>query len=54
VISQRSLGGRTTALVRSGGQLTGPGLREEAPAFDELVLGYLDGDAAACPAGTPA
>jgi ABC-2 type transport system ATP-binding protein len=54
VISQRSLGGRTTALVRSGGQLTGPGLQEEAPAFDELVLGYLDGDDAARPAEIPA
>jgi ABC-2 type transport system ATP-binding protein len=54
VISQRSLGGRTTALVRSSGQLTGPGLQEEAPAFDEFVLGYLDGDAAARPAETAA
>ena len=54
VISQRSLGGRTMALVRSGGQLTGPGLQEEAPAFDELVLGYLDGDDAARPAEIPA
>jgi ABC-2 type transport system ATP-binding protein len=54
VISQRNLGGRTTALVRSGGQLAGPGLQEEAPSFDELVLGYLDCDAAARPAEIPA
>jgi ABC-2 type transport system ATP-binding protein len=50
VISQRSTAGRTTALVRSGGQLAGPGLQDAAPTFDELVLGYLDGDAAALPA----
>jgi len=44
VISQRSGAGRTTALVRSGGLLLGPGLQDAAPTFDELVLGYLDGD----------
>ena len=46
MLFRSNLGGRTTALVRSGGQLAGPGLQEEAPSFDELVLGYLDGDAA--------
>ena len=49
VISQRSTAGRTTALVRSGGQLPGPGLQDAAPTFDELVLGYLDGDAVTLP-----
>jgi len=49
VISQRSMAGRTTALVRHGGQLAGPGMRADAPTFDELVLGYLDGDRAALP-----
>jgi ABC-2 type transport system ATP-binding protein len=44
VISERSAGGRTTALVRCGVALTGPGLVEAAPTFDELVLGYLDDD----------
>ena len=47
VISQRTVAGRTTALVRTSGQLAGPGLQAAAPAFDELVLGYLD----ASPAG---
>ena len=56
VINARSAAGRTTALVRSQagagpGQpgpalarpaLTGPGLDETQPTFDELVLGYLD------------
>ena len=43
VISQRSGGGRTVALVRSDSSpLTGPGLEEAAPTFDELVLGYLE------------
>jgi ABC-2 type transport system ATP-binding protein len=47
VISQRSTAGRTTALVRcDGAHLAGPGLQDAAPTFDELVLGYLEGDAA--------
>jgi ABC-2 type transport system ATP-binding protein len=50
VISQRSTAGRTTALVRCGGaHLAGPGLQDAAPTFDELVLGYLEGDAATLP-----
>ena len=51
VVSQRSTTGRTIALVRSGTQLVGPGLQAAPPTFDELVLGYLDGDAAAHPEG---
>jgi ABC-2 type transport system ATP-binding protein len=52
VISQRSTAGRTTALVRrDGARLPGPGLQDAAPTFDELVLGYLEGDAAALPEG---
>jgi ABC-2 type transport system ATP-binding protein len=51
VISQRRTAGRTTALVRCDNtRITGPGLQNAAPTFDELVLGYLDGDAAALPA----
>jgi ABC-2 type transport system ATP-binding protein len=51
VISQRSAAGQTTALVRcDDARLPGPGLQAAAPAFDELVLGYLDGDAARLPA----
>jgi ABC-2 type transport system ATP-binding protein len=47
VISQRSTAGRTTALVRrDGAHVAGPGLQDAAPTFDELVLGYLEGDAA--------
>jgi ABC-2 type transport system ATP-binding protein len=47
VISQHSLAGQTTALVRSDdARLPGPGLHDAAPTFDELVLGYLDGDTA--------
>ena len=43
VISSNSAAGRTTALVRSeAAVLTGPGLAEAQPTFDELVLGYLD------------
>jgi ABC-2 type transport system ATP-binding protein len=43
VISARDAAGRTTALVRSeASALTGPGLAEAQPTFDELVLGYLD------------
>jgi len=49
VISQRTMAGRTTALVRASGQLAGPGLHAAAPAFDELVLGYLDAGAAGLP-----
>ena len=50
VISQRSMAGRTTALVRrDGAHLAGPGLQDAAPTFDELVLGYLEGDAATLP-----
>ena len=42
-----STAGRTTALVRcDGAHLVGPGLQDAAPTFDELVLGYLEGDAA--------
>ncbi len=45
VINERSGGGRTIALVRSdASSLTGPGLEEAAPTFDELVLGYLEDD----------
>jgi ABC-2 type transport system ATP-binding protein len=47
VISQHSLAGQTTALVRcDDARLTGPSLHDAAPTFDELVLGYLDGDTA--------
>ena len=50
VISQRATAGRTTALVRCDGtHLAGPGLQDEAPTFDELVLGYLEGAAATLP-----
>jgi ABC-2 type transport system ATP-binding protein len=54
VISERSTAGRTTALVRrdDDSHLAGPGLRESAPTFDELVLGYLDSDGAALPEET--
>jgi len=44
------MAGQTTALVRCDDtRLPGPGLQDAAPAFDELVLGYLDGDAARLP-----
>jgi ABC-2 type transport system ATP-binding protein len=47
VISQRSMAGQTMALVRcDDSRLPGPGLQVAAPSFDELVLGYLNGDAA--------
>jgi ABC-2 type transport system ATP-binding protein len=51
VISQRTTAGRTAALVRcdNADRVAGPGLQEAAPTFDELVLGYLDGDSAAVP-----
>jgi ABC-2 type transport system ATP-binding protein len=50
VISQHSMAGQTTALVRrDAGRLPGPGLQDAAPAFDELVLGYLDGATAKLP-----
>jgi ABC-2 type transport system ATP-binding protein len=56
VISQRSTAGRTTALVGcdNGSRVAGPGLQDAAPTFDELVLGYLDGDAAPLPVEAPA
>jgi ABC-2 type transport system ATP-binding protein len=50
VISQRSMAGQTTALVRcDDAHRPGPGLQAAAPAFEELVLGYLDADAARLP-----
>jgi len=50
VISQRSMAGQTTALVRcDDAHRPGPGLQDAAPAFEELVLGYLDADAATLP-----
>ena len=50
VISQRSTAGQTIALVRRDGAcVAGPGLQDAAPTFDELVLGYLEGDAATLP-----
>jgi ABC-2 type transport system ATP-binding protein len=50
VISQHTMAGQTTALVRrDDARRPGPGLTDAAPAFDELVLGYLDGDAARLP-----
>ena len=42
VVSARSAAGRTTALVSGATAITGPGLAESEPTFDELVLGYLD------------
>jgi hypothetical protein len=39
-------GGRQPVSER---RVAGPGLQEAAPTFDELVLGYLDGDSAAVP-----
>jgi ABC-2 type transport system ATP-binding protein len=45
VVSRRGALGRTTALVRgSNACVVGPGLESVAPTFDELVLGYLEGD----------
>jgi len=50
VISQRSMAGQTTALVRcDDAHRPGPGLQDAAPTFEELVLGYLDADAARLP-----
>jgi ABC-2 type transport system ATP-binding protein len=55
VISQHTMAGQTTALVRcDDARRPGPGLQDAAPAFDELVLGYLDGDIAALPEGAAA
>jgi ABC-2 type transport system ATP-binding protein len=34
---------------RDGTRVAGPGLQDAAPTFDELVLGYLEGDAATLP-----
>jgi hypothetical protein len=46
LISRRSTAGRTIALVRrdDASRIAGPGLQESPATFDELVLGYLDGD----------
>ena len=50
VVSQRSMAGQTMALVRCDSPcVPGSGLQAGAPAFDELVLGYLKGDAARLP-----
>ena len=47
MISRRSMAGQTIALVRcDDDRVPGPGLQDAAPTFDELVLGYLDGDTA--------
>ena len=55
MISQHTMAGQTTALVRSDdARRPGPGLQDAAPAFDELVLGYLDGDTAPLPEGAAA
>ena len=45
VISRRSLSGQTVALIRyDDDHVPGPGLHSSPPTFDELVLGYLDGE----------
>jgi ABC-2 type transport system ATP-binding protein len=45
VITSRTTAGRTIALVRfDASTLTGPGLDQAQPTFEELVLGYLDQD----------
>src|SRR6201993_1115050 len=50
VISQYSMAGQTTALVPcDDAHRPGPGLQDTAPAFEELVLGYLDANAARLP-----
>ncbi len=55
VIHQQTTAGRTTALVRAdSAAVTGPGLHEATPTFDELVLGYLDEAATPIPQETPA
>ena len=41
VVSTSTAAGRTTALVTGASAITGPGLDEALPTFDELVLGYL-------------
>jgi ABC-2 type transport system ATP-binding protein len=55
VISRRSMGGQTIALVRcSDDRVPGPGLYSVAPAFDELVLGYIEGEPERLPEGAAA
>jgi ABC-2 type transport system ATP-binding protein len=52
VISSRNMAGETIALVRcDDDRIPGPGLHSVAPAFDELVLGYLEGGPARLPEG---
>jgi ABC-2 type transport system ATP-binding protein len=47
VISRRDLAGQTIALVRCDeDRIPGPGLHSVAPAFDELVVGYLESEPA--------
>jgi len=42
VVSEQTMAGQTTALVRRDDTLTlGPGLQDASPTFDELVIGYL-------------
>jgi hypothetical protein len=42
LVSATHTAGRTAALVRvDSGLLTGPGLDQALPTFDELALGYL-------------
>jgi ABC-2 type transport system ATP-binding protein len=55
VISRRSMAGQTTALVRcDDDRVPGPGLHSVEPAFDELVLGYLEGELVRLPEGAAA
>jgi hypothetical protein len=49
------MGGQTIALVRcSDDRVPGPGLYSVAPAFDELVLGYIEGEPERLPEGAAA